>query len=474
MTQAPKLDKWEALVEVAPAEAAQLLGQLRHKLFVPHTGGQEQVMHSEARFRVLRAGRRWGKTELAAHETIMAAISKPNQMVWWVANVDRNVRRGYRKVLSQLPPALLKRDPPSENANSRILSLTNGSQIEFYTAGTPDALAGEGVDFVVIDEAALIPEHIWYQLVRPTLADTGGRALIISTPRGRNWFHKVWHRGQKPGGLYASWHFKSVDNPFIDPAEIEDAAASLPRILFEQEFLAEFVANAASMFDVPDDGVVDLEPPEGWVVLGVDLAKKEDFTVLSACNAETRKPCLLERFNEISWPVQQEYITDAITELQADPAVEGVTVLLDSTGIGDVVFDSLDDAGFDVVPVNFGSGHTKERMVRLLASDLERGAAFITPEERNEFESYEYTITKNGRYQFEATVGHDDMVSAKLLQNWGVVHDGPPGLQVFDPAAKSSERLLDPPEEPEEPEGAVEIVRPDSAASIMSDPAAWD
>lgn len=481
MTQTEDLAAWKALLEVQPGEANHVLSQLRKAVFVPHSGGQTEVMESEARFRVLRAGRRWGKTELAAHEVIMAALSKPNQMVWWVANSDKNVRRGYRKVKTQLPRMLLAKDPPSDAANDRILTFNNGSAIEFYTAGTPDSLAGEGVDFVVMDEAALIPSNVWFQLVRPTLSDKGGRALIISTPRGRNWFYQVWQRGKGGNKAYQSWHFPSSNNPLIDLDEVDDARASLPRLLFEQEYLANFVANAASMFTLEgqrQDGSewsavrAGLVPPQGWVVLGIDLAKKEDFTVITGCNAETREPCYLERYNEVSWPVQEEYIIDAIRGLQNDPNVEGVTAVIDSTGLGDVVFDHLEDRGIDVVPINFASGHQKERMVRLLAADLEHGRAFITEEEREEFEHYEYEITKNGRYTFSAPSGaHDDMVSAKLLQNWGVVHEAPPGVRVLNLDEEYPEEAGW--EEPEEPEGQVTTLTPDSPRAIALRDDVW-
>lgn len=471
MTTSPS-EALRQLAESDPKAAAEVLADLRRTVFVPHDGGQREVAASVARFRILRAGRRWGKTKIAAHEAVMAAVRKRDQMVWWVANNDTNVRRGYRNVLKQLPRGLLAKDPPSERANSRILEFTNGSMMEFYTAGTPDALVGEGVNFVVVDEAALIEESVWNRRIRPTLSDTLGRALIVSTPRGRNWFHDWWHRGQDPSKPnYASWHFTSEDSPYMDAEEIEDARDTLPLIEFRQEYLADFVANAASIFTLegerpdgrPFDAVLPgLVPPEGWVILGVDLGKQNDFTVLSACNAETRLPCYFDRFNTISWPVQQDIIAQVVRELEADSAVDGVQVVVDSTGLGDVVTDELDERGLDVVPINFSGGSVtqKERMVRLLAADLEHGRAFITEQERDEFESYEYEITKNGRYQFEAASGHDDKVAAKLLQNWGVVHEAPPGISVVD---------VNQDDEDDEPE----LIHPDSPSEIMERPEAW-
>jgi hypothetical protein len=477
------LEAWEVLKEANPGEAAKVINALKRKVFVPHRGGQRVIMESDARFRVLRAGRRWGKTQLASHEVIKAALAKPNQMVWWVANTDKNVRRGYRAVKNQTPRMLLTKEPPSDAANDRILHFKNGSQIEFYTAGTPDALAGEGVDFVVLDEAALIPENVWLQLIRPTLSDTGGRALMISTPRGRNWFHKAWHRGQDPSKrMWDSWHFRSIDSPYMDEEDIAEAEESMPRILYEQEYLAEFVANAASIFTLEGEGfnavVPHIVPPEGWVNIGVDLAKKEDFTVISGSNAATRLPCLYERTQDVSWPVQEDLIVALVRELEQDPRVEGVSVGIDSTGVGDVVFDHLEEKGLDVVPINFGSGHQKERMVRLLAADLENGEAFIAEEQRDEHEHYEYEITPTGRMKFEAPDGeHDDKVSAKIVEHWITVNEGPPAATIYDPHEATEEELaeafreLDVQSDTGLPEP--EDIRPDSPRDIALRADAW-
>jgi hypothetical protein len=411
------------------------------KLFVPHTGGQDEVATSEARFIALRAGRRWGKTEVAASKAINAALGE-DQMVWWVSNSADNVKRGYRKVLQYLPSSLLAKPAPSEGANSKVLHLVTGSRIEFYTAGSAgsaessgkdsSALTGEGVDYLVVDEAALIAEMVWYQHLRPTLSDTGGRALFISTPRGRNWFWKMWKRGQLPGKDYASFHFTSYDNPYIPDSEIDDAREDLPEIMFRQEYLAEFVSNAASIFTVDEENIVaGLAAPYGHLVGGLDLAKQADWTVLDIARGHDRRPVLLERWQKRSWPSTMRKVIDEIRDLEAMGDVDGVTLMVDSTGLGDVVFDTLDEAGLDVIDVNFGSGRQKELMVRQLAADLEKHEAYILEEQREEHESYEYRLTPTGRYQFEAATGHDDYVAAKMLQNWGIVHEAPPTATVL-------------------------------------------
>jgi len=121
-----------------------------------------------------------------------------------------------------------------------------------------------------------------------------------------------------------------------------------------------------------------------------------------------------------------------------------------------------------VVPINFGGGadnRQKEQMVRLLAADIEQGRSFVHSEMLDEFESYEYEIRPSGRWAFEAATGHDDKVSAKLLENWCVTHEGPPGIRSEATPPKQEATLQDVGEE--------SLVTPDPVADIMDRPEVW-
>lgn len=424
---------WAELEERArnePEVVERALAELKGKLFVPHPG-QIPVRSSDARFRVLGAGRRFGKTKLAANE-IVKWSRKPDQMIWWVANTYKNVRRGYREVVRQMPASWLAKPAPVATSNELMLTLKNGTIIEFYSGGNPDALAGEGVDFMVVDEAALIPNEVWSQLLRPTLMDTQGHALIFSTPRGHNWFWEAYNRGQDGAQkAWSSWTFPQTVNPYIPNEETEEARLELPRILFAQEIMAEFLASGASIFGegINTDGVVVdmLAEPYGDIYVGIDLGKENDFTVISASRGFDRMPVFREKFNAISWPAQREKIRDAIDDLNAVPGVTSVTAGLDSTGLGDVIFDDLTEEGVDVVPINFNNTW-KEQAVKRLAADMEKVEAHILEEQLTEFESYEYSVSDAGNYKFEAASGHDDEVSAKLMEHWVSVFEGPPSI----------------------------------------------
>ncbi len=461
-----------ALAKEDPETFRAHLKRWESRRFAPHSGGQNDILQSSARFRTLAAGRRFGKSMVAAHEVVRRA-RKPKQMIWVVANTWKNTSRTYREIVRQLPPSALAKPAPAYTSTTKILQLKNGTMIEFYSGGSPDSMAGEGVDFVVIDEAALIPDSVWQQIIRPTLMDTHGEALIISTPRGHNWFWKMWKLGQEGKADYKSWRFPQTDNPYIPQSETDDAEDELPTIIFRQEIMAEFLAAGASIFGLGlerEGSIVDeIVEPRGNVFVGIDLAKQEDFTVITADREADGMPCYYERFNQIDWPTQQNRIAYAIAELEDAPGVESVTAMIDSTGLGDVVYDNLVAAGVDVTPVKF-TNQSKEQMARLLAADLEHGRACVLNDMREEFESYEFTLTPSGRYQFEAAAGHDDMVAAKMLAHWGRAHEGGQGIEIVaierdDPAAEA--RLRE----------AITIPRtpavPDSTLDIINRPEAW-
>jgi hypothetical protein len=442
-------------------------------MLVPHDGGQKLVLASEARFKILRAGRRWGKTKIGAHLTVKRALEKEDQTIWWVANRWRNTRRGYKEVLRQLPPSLLRRPAPAETASELTLQLINGTNIEFYSGESPDSLAGAGVYFVVVDEAALMRPGVWQQLIRPTLMDTGGDALIISTPRGRDYFYDLWNRGQdRDAADYESWWFPQGKNPYIPAEETEAARLELPDLIFRQEILAEFVSDAASIFNVPDDVFVPgLAPPEGEVYLGVDLARKADYTVLTA-SRQDGLPVYHDRFTGLRWADQKDAILNA-RETLLEGGAEHVIVGVDATGVGDAMVEELEEEDIDLIPINF-TNRWKLRAVKDLGAALEQGQAFLLEEQRAEFESYEYEISEAGNYKFQAGVGHDDEVSAKLIEHHLRTQEAPGEVKEVTWAGLSDDEGDDFDLDEPAPDVRWIDLRPDTPEEIMQRPEAWE
>ncbi len=438
-----KLQRLLSQFEADPKAFAELIGKLSNKMLVPHSDGQREVLTAEQRFLVLCAGRRWGKSQIGAARALRHARN-PKEIVWWVAPTYKVVKRGYEAVVKQIPDGLLVKPPPPDSVfdagRSVRLEFKNGAKMEFYSAERPEGMLGGSCDFAILDEAATMPEHVWTQIIRPTLTDRQGSGLFISTPRGRNWFYYLWLRGQsdRPEDKeFKSWHFPSRTNPTIPSTEFDELANEMPQVLYEQEILAEFISEAASVFRFPldEDGnnkaVSELHKPVGHIIMGIDLAKHSDYTVLFAIRATDRRPVYHDRFNNVSWTVQKSRIYEAIDELldHEGSQATGITLLVDSGGPGDVIYDDLIDAGYDAIPINFTS--YKEKMVNLLASDIENGRAFILPDQLSEFEHYAYSILASGRRRYEASRGHDDEVSATMLANWGMVHEGAPNVQTL-------------------------------------------
>jgi hypothetical protein len=300
------------------------------------------------------------------------------------------------------------------------------------------------VDFAVLDEAAIMPMRIWNQIVSPTLIDHLGGALMISTPRGRNWFYKAWQRGQDPEQKeWDSWTFTTQDNPHLPEGEADRMAADMPRMEADQEIYAKWIAAGSSVFILEDRALQDAAvldnhlvedcPPMGHIVLGIDLARTNDYTVFYGARARDRRNCYFERMQAIAWEEQRRRIKRAVRTLMRNGA-SGATLVVDEGNAGSVIVEDLEEAGFDVVGVNFTTH--KANMVRLLANDLERGRAMILSDAEYgsvEFENYMLGITPGGRYTYSAPEGeHDDVVSAKMLQHWGLVNEGVPEVQLLN------------------------------------------
>lgn len=436
-----RMAKVLALMEEDPEAFQRALQNLQGKMLIPHSPGQSEVLTSEDRFMVLCAGRRWGKTKVGAAKILRECREKPGTIAWWVSPTYRVVKRGYDEIVAMIPTDLLDKAPPASTAfdagRAVVVKFKNGSRMEFFSAERPETMLGGSCDFLVMDEAATMKENVWTQNIAPTLADRQGRALFISTPRGRNWFYKLWLRGQSDdpkNKKYKSWHFPSRTNPTIPAEEFDDMANRLPQVEYEQEILAQFISKAAAVFNLPEDEygqltcLKPLHQPMGHVVLGIDLAKRDDYTVICGVNMQTRMPCYNESFNQIAWNVQRMRIHDAVNYVKR--TADDLTILMDTGGVGDVVFDDLTEEGLDIIPINFTS--MKEKMVGLFAADLARGRAFISEEQLDEIEHYSRTFTSTGKSKYEATgSGHDDQVSAAMLAHWGIVHEGSPQVQTI-------------------------------------------
>lgn len=206
---------------------------------------QMEIFGSPARFIVCAAGRRFGKTVLCSILCLIEAIDNPGATVWWVAPTTRQARIAFRHILKMLPKGLYH-----QNNTLMEITLANGSSISFRSAERFDNLRGEGVDFLVVDEAAIVAENAWVEALRPTLSDRGGKAMFISTFKGENWFYKLHTFAQNPDNdEWQAFTFPTSANPYIPASEIDAARRSMPREKFLQEYEASPMSFVGAIFD---------------------------------------------------------------------------------------------------------------------------------------------------------------------------------------------------------------------------------
>ena len=371
---------------------------------------QREIALDDARFKVAAAGRRFGKTRLGAALCMMTAGA--GGRAWWVAPTYPVAQVGWRlirRMALQIPGAEVRQA-------ERIATLPNGGEIQVRSADNPDSLRGEGLDFVVMDECAFIHEDAWQEALRPALADRKGRALFISTPKGRNWFWRLWQRCiDDHDHEWHGWQLPTAANPYIDPTEIEAARLGLPERIFAQEFLAQFLDDAGGVFRRVMDAAT--AAPQGGAIggheytFGVDWGRSNDFTAIAVLDVTTAELVALDRFNQIDYSLQLTRLT-ALYERFRPRAI-----VAETNSMGQPLVEQLQAAGLPVVPFTTTAA-SKQIAVDALALAFERGSIRIIPDPTliAELQAYEAERLPSGMLRYGAPNGmHDDTVMALML-----------------------------------------------------------
>lgn len=368
-------------------------------------------------------------------EVLVKAMGRKDGVYWVIAPTFRVVDRAWSlfgEVAGTVPYTTVK------SKNMRVIEPT-GSRIYWLSAEDPDALVGEGLDGVVIDEAARCGELTWQQSVRPALADKLGWAILISTPKGRGWFYREWMKG-RPGMAgyesgpvyqgreeiyereYSGIIAPSHENPVLARSELEQMKVDLSEDRYRQEVLAEFLDDAGQVFKGVEK-IVDGERlggrggrKVGWdpgarYKIGVDLAKVTDWTVCCVLDVRSGDVVEIDRFNRIDWPRQVKRIKDLAEKWQGE-------LIVDSTGVGEPIYDALrKDSRMPVRGVKL-SGPKKEALIQDLMVVIEKEQIALPddPDLVGELLSYSYQQLPSGNVRYEAPSGmHDDCVISLAL-----------------------------------------------------------
>lgn len=238
---------------------------------------QLEVFTSTKRFKAVAAGRRFGKTRLAAWLLLIWGLqnNKSDAWVFYVAPTFQQAKDVIWHTLKELGKEVIA----SVHENTGVITLINGCRIGLKGSDRPDTLRGVALAGCVIDEYADMKPFVFEQILRPALGDTKGPCLFIGTPKGRNHFYDLWqYANEKEDPEWEGFHFTSYDNPFLDPKEIDNARKTMSSFAFRQEFLASFEAASSEIFKEEWIKYDKNEPEEGDFYITVDLAGFEDVS----------------------------------------------------------------------------------------------------------------------------------------------------------------------------------------------------
>jgi hypothetical protein len=212
---------------------------------MPLSKPQQSIVDAQQRFRVVIAGRRFGKTHLSIRELCFHA-REPEREVWYVAPTYKQAKMiVFKKLRKKLQDLRWVR---KVNETNLSFELKNGSTISLKGADNYDSLRGVGLDFLVMDEFADIDPEAWFETLRPTLADRMGRALFIGTPKGMNWAKDLYDSSSDYPDEWASFQFTTIEGGNVTPEEVEAARRSLDERTFRQEFEGTFETFSGRIF----------------------------------------------------------------------------------------------------------------------------------------------------------------------------------------------------------------------------------
>lgn len=380
---------------------------------------QRAIYEHPARFKVVACGRRFGKTEMAKARLIRGAIyGKP---VAYFSPTYKLLLQTWRELTHALKPVTR-----AVNNSDHRVDLVTGGVIEAWSLDTENVAVGRKYADVVIDEAARVRHsEVWSEAIRPTLTDLKGTALFISTPRGHNWFWRLYQLGIDPlQAEWQSWTFPTSANPYIDAAEIESARQVLPARIFAQEYLAEFTQDGGGVFaGVHEASTLEAGQPDdgGVYVFGVDWGRHNDFTAISVIDVTKRRQVWLERFTGTAYEVQRARIISLYQRWR--PAA----IYAEANSMGEPNIEALVRAGLPVYGFTT-TAQSKPPLIEGLALAIERGELLLLNDavQVAEMTAYEMERLPSGRYTYSAPDGqHDDTVIALALAWHGVCQYGP-------------------------------------------------
>ena len=306
----------------------------------------------------------------------------------------------------------------SFNKSDNIISFVNGSEIYFRSGTNPDTIRGLSVHYVFVDESAFMSDDVW-NITRPTMAVLGKQCVMASTPRGKSgFFFQACQLGEAgdPNYLYLFGHYK--DNPYYNKEDVEQARLVLPDSVYRQEYLAEFLDDGGSVFQnvkacqtiFSFRGNIN----EGPYSIGIDLGRQADYTVVSVLNKSNEIVDIM-RINQKDWTL---IIGDINALLRR---YNGASILCETNGIGDVVFDLLKKSNNNIRPfltTNESKNEIIEELIHAFQTqNIQIPTQELFPPLHQELQTYSFEYSpRTRRIIYGASQGfHDDCIMSLAI-----------------------------------------------------------
>lgn len=380
---------------------------------------QQSVIADKTRFKVVVAGRRCGKSRLAAVTLLLEGLNCPaGSGVMYVAPTQGQARVIIWNVLLELGRELIA----SSHVNNSEITLVNGAVIYVRGADRPDTLRGVSLSYVVLDEYADMKPVAWEQVIRASLSDKRGRGMFIGTPKGRNHFYDLYQLGENgTDPEWKSWSFTTADNELIHPDEIAAAKRTLSSFAFKQEYLASFDNSGTNVFkeewlkygEEPKQGqyscyiAVDLAGFEGVGDNVTGAKKRLDRTAIAVVFLKDDGKWFVRKIEHGRWDVRET----AVRILKNIRDFRPLSIGIEKGALFNAVMPYLSDLQrkngifAHIEPLTHGNQKKEDRVIWALQGMFEHGRVILSSEwEWDKFiDEYLMYPTKNV---------HDDLIDA--------------------------------------------------------------
>ena len=363
--------------------------------FTPHPKQKEMItgiLSSTAKFHIACVGRQFGKSMMGMNLALYWALNNGPCKILWVSPVYSQTNKVHEELYNAIATSGIVE---SNNFSSNKMTLRNGSTIIFRSAERYDNIRGETCHYGILDESAFMKDDAWQEAIRPVFAVKGRKVLFISTPKSKNWFYNIFQLGRNPDHPnYEAYTGSSYDTPFISREELEEAKATLPPNVFQQEYMAEFIDSGGEVFQNLDRVVSATWPRQrGKVYCGLDVARAEDYTVATFMDSEGQVIDIY-RENGKDWSTMVNEILVKIRQYNA-------TTLVEVNGVGDPIYEMIKKQWQDTHPF-VTTAKSKNEVIEGLILDVNEQSIVIPSKELfpslvHEMETFTYDYNPKTR-----------------------------------------------------------------------------